>query len=656
MTRPRFRSFFESLRGRWARVRPTRPSYRPQVERLESRWVPTLFFDPSGTHSLTNGGIFIAGFQDSPGSVAGLGAIPITPQGSNTTVFQSSISSFVRPNGLPGNPTGMNSTFSVLTLAKFKETATATGPNTVQFGLGAPPVFDTTQNEFYFVYRTGNPVNNLDPDTGSGFSLSDPNNHIILSAHAVSVTGQITFTLDSQGNPVIAPNMDPVEGHGPQTLTGGGAQQFALVIDTVDTNYIFDTAGGAGLPITSMSISSQTALPFSQTVALDPTEIDAGARFFDNSQASVAHGNAATGINGFSGPDILLQSAPNGAFNPATSTISGYKWNDLNGDGVWQNGEPGLNGVTIYLDLQNDGKLDSGDPFFVTHNDGTHDGAYSFPNLVPGIYVVREQLPSGFAETFPTATNPSTPPTVFSPVDGTYGFQVDVTGGSATGPFGSAVSPNFGNSTEADVNVTKVDSVGGSSITGSIGNAVPGNSFTYTITVRNAGPNTATNIAVNDTVPAGLSSFVWSGNGHTNVSGNIVDTIASLASGASVVYTVNATVLPGATAQLVNVVTVSAANDTNTNNNTATDKDNLTPQNDVGVTKVDNVGGSSITGSIGSVVPGNSFTYTITVSNSGPSTATNVAVNDSVPAGLSSFVWSGNGHTNVSGIIVDTIS
>src|SRR4029079_13265216 len=90
--------------------------------------------------------------------------------------------------------------------------------------------------------------------------------------------------------------------------------------------------------------------------------------------------------------------------------------------------------------------------------------------------------------------------------------------------------------------VTKVDNKGGSSITGSIGAAVPGTSLTYTITVSNSGPRTATNVAASDPVPAGVTSFVWSGNGHTNVSGAISDTIASLASGASVIYTVTATV------------------------------------------------------------------------------------------------------------------
>ena len=80
-------------------------------------------------------------------------------------------------------------------------------------------------------------------------------------------------------------------------------------------------------------------------------------------------------------------------------------------------------------------------------------------------------------------------------------------------------------------------------------------------------PGTATGVVVSDPLPVGLTSFVWSGsNGHSGT-GAISDTIASLAPGAGVTYTVTATVNPSATAQLVNTVTVTAANDTDTTNN-----------------------------------------------------------------------------------------
>ncbi len=139
---------------------------------------------------------------------------------------------------------------------------------------------------------------------------------------------------------------------------------------------------------------------------------------------------------------------------------------------------------------------------------------------------------------------------------------------------------------------------------------------------------------MSDTLPAGIASDSWSGtDGSDGASGPINDTIGSLAVGGTVTYTVIASVSPSATGTLSNTVTVSTANDTNSSNNTATDTDTLTPQVDVGVTKVDNKGGSSITPSTGTVVPGTSFTYTVVVSNYGPSSATSVLVSDTLPAG-----------------------
>jgi uncharacterized repeat protein (TIGR01451 family) len=200
---------------------------------------------------------------------------------------------------------------------------------------------------------------------------------------------------------------------------------------------------------------------------------------------------------------------------------------------------------------------------------------------------------------------------------------------------------------ENDVSVTQVDDHGGSSINGSVGTVVPGLSLAYTVTVSNAGPSTAMNVGVSDPVPTGISTFVWSGNGHTNVSGAISDTIASLAPGASVTYTVFATVDPVATGTLTNTATVTAANDSNPANNTATDTDNLLPESDLSITKTD-----------GQVTyrPGTQNTYTIVVSNNGPSTATSVAVTDIVPAALTGVSWSSTNGSSGTGNLNDKIA
>src|SRR5207302_844761 len=110
-------------------------------------------------------------------------------------------------------------------------------------------------------------------------------------------------------------------------------------------------------------------------------------------------------------------------------------------------------------------------------------------------------------------------------------------------------------------------------------------------------------------LPVGVTSFSWSGNGHVAQSGAISDTIATLAPGGSVTYTVIAAISPSATGSLTNTVTITAAGDTTSANNSASDTDTLTSQLDVGVTKTD--GAASVTA-------GTSTTYTIVVSNSGP--------------------------------------
>src|SRR5436309_1195384 len=120
-----------------------------------------------------------------------------------------------------------------------------------------------------------------------------------------------------------------------------------------------------------------------------------------------------------------------------------------------------------------------------------------------------------------------------------------------------------------DVGVTKTD--------GSV-TAVPGLSTTYTIVVTNTGPSTATNVTVSDPLPAGVIAASWSGsNGHSGT-GALSDTIASLAPGASVTYTMTVQISDAATGALVNTVTVVAAGDTNSANDSATDTDTLTPQ------------------------------------------------------------------------------
>jgi len=87
---------------------------------------------------------------------------------------------------------------------------------------------------------------------------------------------------------------------------------------------------------------------------------------------------------------------------PPLGIIQGLKWNDLNGDGKIDVGEPGLAGVIIYLDLNDDGVLGGNEPYQITDKQGH----YRFSNLRAATYVVREQVPDGYRQTYPPVHPP----------------------------------------------------------------------------------------------------------------------------------------------------------------------------------------------------------------------------------------------------------
>ena len=64
-----------------------------------------------------------------------------------------------------------------------------------------------------------------------------------------------------------------------------------------------------------------------------------------------------------------------------------------------------------------------------------------------------------------------------------------------------------------------------------------GTSFTYTLTVTNEGPSDASGITVTDTLP-GAVTFVSASAGCSESGGTVTCTAASLATGASVPFTV----------------------------------------------------------------------------------------------------------------------
>ncbi len=78
-------------------------------------------------------------------------------------------------------------------------------------------------------------------------------------------------------------------------------------------------------------------------------------------------------------------------------TVSGMKFEDVNGNGVKDANDTALANWTIFIDANNNGTLDAGEASTLT---GTN-GLYSFTNLTPGNYTVREVVQSGWVATTP---------------------------------------------------------------------------------------------------------------------------------------------------------------------------------------------------------------------------------------------------------------
>jgi len=77
--------------------------------------------------------------------------------------------------------------------------------------------------------------------------------------------------------------------------------------------------------------------------------------------------------------------------------IQGSVFVDADGSGTWDAGEEGHAGVAVYLDLNDNGQQDTGEPAQTTGAGGT----YRFADVRPGNYAVREVVPVDFEQTSP---------------------------------------------------------------------------------------------------------------------------------------------------------------------------------------------------------------------------------------------------------------
>ena len=164
-----------------------------------------------------------------------------------------------------------------------------------------------------------------------------------------------------------------------------------------------------------------------------------------------------------------------------------------------------------------------------------------------------------------------------------------------------------------------------------------GNNITYTITVNNAGPSDAVGTQLTDGVPTGTTFVSFTAPaGWTTVmippvggTGGITATKTVAAGEPASVFTLVVKVNSNASAgsSIMNLASIgSGTNDPNQANNTSVANTTVNTAADLSVTK---------TGSPDPVIAGTDLTYTINVSNAGPSDAQGVTVTDDLSLGTS---------------------
>ncbi len=224
---------------------------------------------------------------------------------------------------------------------------------------------------------------------------------------------------DLNGNSVQDAGEPGIEGVEISVLVDDGVTTPFILTDITDANgeYQFED-----LPAATMTVT-ETPPPGSIQTTADP------APFFLNTLEN------AVAFAGQSNQPIETV-IPELAFGNAIGIeIIGNKYEDINGDGIRNVDEPGIDGVTIEL-LDGQGNV-------VAIQTTANGGVYQFAGLLPGDYEIREIVPAGFVQT--------------SPDTGTYVLN-NLT--SAT----TVVGADFGNTVLGSIHGFKFEDIDGNGI------------------------------------------------------------------------------------------------------------------------------------------------------------------------------------------------
>lgn len=325
-------------------------------------------------------------------------------------------------------------------------------------------------------------------------------------------------------------------------------------------------------------------------------------------------------------------------------------WADKNNDGEQNAGETGIAGVklNLYVDTNNDNAYSPGTDVAAGTVNTDSSGNYLFTGLFPGKYVVQVD-PVNFNPGGPlnglyssSGNDPAADPDDNVDLDdnglplagfGVVSQALTLVGGQ------SGSNPNRNTTVDFgffgfDVSLTK---------TADKSVVSPGETLTYTVTIQNLGPTTARQAWFVDDYPADvIVKSITASNGaqlHSNgvsYMGNLGD----MAPGSTITIVMQTEVKASATKKLWNYARVEVADEVNISNNKDDVGTPLVPKIDLMVDKSD---------SKDPVTQGETFSYTLKVTNNGPSDATGVMLTDSLPPGVAFVDSSAPNVSTISG-------
>ncbi len=264
-------------------------------------------------------------------------------------------------------------------LEGFTITLTSTAPG------GPPPQTSVTDANGNFLFTSVAPgTYTLSETLRQGFSLTVPAGNSItvtLSAGGSSIDNVFGNFRGVLTGTITGAKFNDVNGNGARDagepgLPGVTITRTASINDpaTAQLSVVTDAQGNftfANVPFGTFTLTETVPPGFVQTFPAPPGTASATINFAERSVSGILFGNRAL-----------------------TGTVGGVKFNDANGNGTRDSGEPGQGGVTIRL-------TDSANNTRTTTTDAS--GAFSFTGLSAGTYVVSEVVPNGFTQTAPPA-------------------------------------------------------------------------------------------------------------------------------------------------------------------------------------------------------------------------------------------------------------